>query len=325
MGGGMTGLVAEAMSPSEVAVSATLAVASAFTYTFGLALQQKGNLATPDSASSGAHTALRVVLHPWWLAGFALGLVGFAMHGVSLAAGSLTLVQVLQVTQIVFMVPLSAWVGHLALRRQDWLGGALVAAGLVGLLVAARPGDDTRAGSAGSWTAAVIGAAALVVVLFLVARGSPRRAPILGAAAGVVFGVEAATLKVASDQLADGFSWGTLVGVATWATLAGGVLGILIQNMALRSGSLASAQASLTISSPVVSGVIGAWIFGERLDVSPATIAVAVVCVAAAVGGVVLLSRSDALVASQVAPAVVGGAGAPDQQAGAGPGATVTP
>ena len=42
-----------------------------------------------------------------------------------------SLVQVLQVTQIVFMVPLSAWVGHLALRRQDWVGGALVAVGLV--------------------------------------------------------------------------------------------------------------------------------------------------------------------------------------------------
>jgi hypothetical protein len=218
------------------------------------------------------------------------------------------LVQVLQVTQIVFMVPLSAWVGHLALRRQDWLGGALVAAGLVGLLVAVRPGDDTRAGSAGSWTAATVAAAVVVVALLLVARRSPRRAPILGAAAGVVFGVEAATLKVASDQLADGFSWGTLLGLATWATLGAAVLGVLIQNMALRSGSLASAQASLTISSPIVSGIIGAWIFGERLDVNPATIVVAVACVAASVVGVVLLSRSDALVASQVAPAVAGGA-----------------
>jgi hypothetical protein len=80
--------------------------------------------------------------------------------------------------------------------------------------------------------------------------------------------------------------------------------------MALRAGSLASAQASLTISSPVVSGIIGAAIFGERLDVNPATIVVAVACVAVAVVGVVLLSRSDALVASQVAPAVAGGAGA---------------
>ena len=310
MGGGWwSGVVAVAMSPAAVTVSATLAVASAFTYTLGLALQQKANLATPYTSSTG-RTALRVVRQPWWLAGFGLGLIGFAMHGVSLAAGSLTLVQVLQVTQIVFMVPLSAWVGHLALRRQDWVGGALVAVGLVGLLAAVRPGDDTRAGSPASWTAVSLLAAAVVVVLVVVAHRSPWRAPILGAAAGVVFGVEAATLKVASDDLADGFSWGALLGVATWATLGIAVVGVFIQNLALRSGSLASAQASLTISSPIVSGIIGAWIFGERLDVNPVTVVAAVVCVGVATAGVVMLSRSNALVASEVAaPAVVGGAG----------------
>jgi drug/metabolite transporter (DMT)-like permease len=301
-------VLAVALSPAAVAVSATLAVLSAFTYTFGLALQQKANLATPDTSSSGARTAVRVVLHPFWLAGFVLGVFGFGMHGVALAAGSLTLVQVLQVSQIVFMVPLSAWVGHLALRRRDWLGGALVAAGLVGLLAAARPGDDTRAGSAGSWTVAALAAATIVVALLVLARRSPWRAPILGAAAGVIFGLEAATLKVASDDLADGFSWGALLGVATWATLGAAVLGVLIQNLALRAGSLASAQASMTISSPVVSGVLGAWIFGERLDVNPVTVVAAAGCVVVAIIGVVLLSRSDALVASQVAPAVAGGA-----------------
>jgi drug/metabolite transporter (DMT)-like permease len=302
-------VLAVAMSPSAVAVAATLSVLSAFTYTFGLALQQKANLATPASPSSGARTAVRVVLHPWWLAGFGLGLVGFAMHGVALAAGSLTLVQVLQVSQIVFMVPLSAWVAHLALRRQDWLGGALVAVGLVGLLAAARPGDDTKAGTTASWTVAAIGAAVVVIALCLLARRSPWRAPILGAAAGVVFGVEAATLKVASDNLADGFSWGALLGVATWATIATAIVGVFIQNLALRAGSLASAQASLTISSPVVSGLLGAWIFAEDLDVNPATVVVAVACIGVAVVGVVLLSRSNALVAADVAPAVAAGTG----------------
>lgn len=308
-GGGWSGVTAVAMSPSAVVVSATLAVASAFTYTLGLALQQKANLATPSTTSTG-RTVLRVVRHPLWLAGFGLGLVGFAMHGVSLAAGSLTLVQVLQVTQIVFMVPLSAWVGHLALRRQDWVGGALVAVGLVGLLAAVRPGHDTRAGRPASWATVSLMAAAVVAVLVFVARRSTWRAPILGAAAGVVFGVEAATLKVASDDLADGVSWGALLGVATWATLGMAVLGVFIQNLALRSGSLASAQASLTISSPLVSGIIGAWIFGERLDVTPVTVVAAVVFVGVAAAGVVMLSRSNALVASQVvAPAVAGGHG----------------
>ena len=213
------------LTPADVTVSVALAVLSAFTYTFGLALQQKANLATPTMPAApgrGIRTAGRVIANPVWLAGFGLGVFGFLLHGVALAVGSLTLVQVVQVSQIVFLVPLSAWVARIALRRKDWLGGGLVAVGLVGLLLAVLPGDDTRAGNAGSWTATVVVAGAVIVILAFVARRSPWRAPILGAAAGVVFGVESATLKVASDNLAGGFSLGGLLGVAAWATLGAG-------------------------------------------------------------------------------------------------------
>jgi hypothetical protein len=71
----------------------------------------------------------------------------------------------------------------------------------------------------------------------------------------------------------------------------------------LRAGSLSSAQASLTIATPIAS-VIGWTVFGERLDENPTTVAVALACAALAVVGVVLLSRSDAL-ATPTAPATV--------------------
>ncbi len=226
-------VLAASLSPGEAAASAALAIVSAFTYTLGLALQQKANLPTVGAGTSRMRTLLRVVSSPVWLAGFGLGVSGFFMHGVALAIGSLTAVQVLQVSQLAFMVPLSAWVAHVTLRRQDWLGAALVAVGLVGLLVAVRPGDDTRSGTVWSWTAVVLGSAVVVVMLLLAARRSAVPAAVLGAAAGVVFGVEGATLKVASDDIAGGVSLATVLGVATWATLAAAVLGVVIQNLAL--------------------------------------------------------------------------------------------
>jgi drug/metabolite transporter (DMT)-like permease len=109
-----------------------LAVVSAFAYTLGLALQQKANVATVGAGGSRATTVWRVVSSRWWIAGFVLGVAGFFLHGVALAVGSLTLVQILQVSQIVFMVPMSAWVAHAALRRRDWTGGALVGIEIVG-------------------------------------------------------------------------------------------------------------------------------------------------------------------------------------------------
>jgi drug/metabolite transporter (DMT)-like permease len=85
---------------------------------------------------------------------------------------------------------------------------------------------------------------------------------------------------------------------ATWITVALAVLGVVIQNLALRAGSLSSAQASMTIATPIVSAVIGWTVFGEDLDVGPATVAAALACAVLAVAGVVLLSRSDALAQS---------------------------
>ena len=205
-----------------------------------------------------------------WLAGFGLGVSGFFMHGVALAVGSLTAVQVLQVTQLAswcrcrrgsptspsgvrtgWVPPSSPWVSW----ASSWQ---------------CVPGDDTRSGTVWSWTVVVLGSAVVVVMLLLAARRSAVPAAVLGAAAGVVFGVEGATLKVASDDIASGVSLATVLGVATWATLAAAVLGVVIQNLALRAGSLASAQASMTIATPVVSGVIGSLVFGEHLDLERA-------------------------------------------------------
>jgi drug/metabolite transporter (DMT)-like permease len=97
---------------------------------------------------------------------------GFVLHGVALAIWSLTLVQILQVSQIVFMVPLSVWVAHVALRRGDWAGGALVGVGLVGLLLALSAGQDTRQGSVASWTLVCAGSAVAIAVLVLWGRRS---------------------------------------------------------------------------------------------------------------------------------------------------------
>jgi drug/metabolite transporter (DMT)-like permease len=298
---------AASLSTSAAEAAVVLAVVSAFAYTLGLALQQKANLATVGSAGSRLSIVWRVVSSRWWIVGFVLGVGGFVLHGVALAIGSLTLVQILQVSQIVFMVPLSAWVAHVALQRSDWVGGALVGVGLVGLLLALSPSQDTRQGGVASWTLVGVGSALAVVALVLAGRGSPWKAPLYGAAAGVLFGVEAATLKVVSDDLQNDFSLLTALRPATWITLVLAVIGVAIQNLALRAGSLASAQASLTIATPIVSAIIGSTVFGEHLDVTLATVAVAMGCGALAVVGVVLLSRSDAL-ATPTAPATAAAA-----------------
>ena len=132
-------------------------------------------------------------------------------------------------------------------------------------------------------------------VLLAVAHAHPAlRAPLLGLAAGFVFGIEGATLKIASDDLADGLTLGRLFGGPVWATLALALVGVIIQNMALRAGRLSVALSTMTIATPVTSAVIGVALFGENLDVTVVTVAISVVAALLAAIGVVVLSQSVA-------------------------------
>lgn len=284
-----------------------LSVVAAGFYVVGLALQQEANLESPVAPAGWFSTARRVVLQPRWLGGFALTAIGFVLHGTALSIGSLTTVQVLQTSQIIFMVPLSARVAGVAVRPQDWRGAAMVGVGLLALLVAVRPTEDTSEGSPDGWAATVVIGAAVVATVVAAGRVRPElRAPLYGLAAGIVFGIEGATLKVVSDDLAAGITLASVVGLAVWATLGLATAGVVLQNLALRAGHLSVALSTMTIASPVTSTAIGVALFGERLDLTPATVAVAVAATLLAAGGVMVLSRAAALEArpAPVAPAL---------------------
>jgi hypothetical protein len=161
--------------------------------------------------------------------------------------------------------------------------------------VAFRPTEDADVGTPDGWAMTILVGVLVVAITFAVAHAHPSlRAPLLGLAAGFVFGIEGATLKIASDDLAEGFTLGRVFGGPVWATLALALIGVIIQNMALRAGRLSVALSTMTIATPVTSAVIGVALFGENLDVTVATVAVAVVAALIAAIGVVVLSQSVA-------------------------------
>lgn len=290
-------------------LAALLSVVAALFYTCGLGLQQQAAAAEPGGQGR-LRTVRRIVGRPRWIAGISLTGVGFGLHGVALSLGALTVVQVLQTSQIVFVVPLSARIAGVSVRRRDWAGAAMVAAGLVLLLVAVRPSEDAGDGNVDSWAVTAVGGAAVIALVVLAARAVPdARATLLGLSAGAVAGIEAATLKIVSDDLADGLTLARLVGPAVWATIALGVTGVVLQNMALRAGRLSVALATMTIAAPVTSTVIGVTVFGENLELSVLTVVVAVGAAALAVAGVVALSQAEARTAEaapRAAPAAAG-------------------
>jgi drug/metabolite transporter (DMT)-like permease len=288
---------------SAQVVAGVLAVVAAVVYTWGLALQQRGNLDAIrlEAGGDARHSQIiTTVTRPLWMLGFLVGLVGFSMHAVALTIGSLALVQPLQVTQMIFMVPFSAWVAQSSMQAREWRGAILVLVGLGIFLVVTQPTLGNDLGQTGPWMSMLaLWACVTVGLLVLGMRFGTLRASLFGAAAGTLYGVQGALVKQGLGVFeADGFTIEVIVtNWAIWLMLLAGASALTVQNLALRAGRLSAAQTTITVFSPVVSSVIGFVVFDEAISDGPAAIVGMVVGSAVAVWGVTMLARSPSLVA----------------------------
>ena len=133
----------------------------------------------------------------------------------------------------------------------------------------------------------------MIGILLLLSRwGSPaRRAALLGAAAALVWAIDAAFVKAATEVLAhDGWS-GLFLHWPVYGVVVSGVLGTVLLEAAFAAGPLAASQSALLIVDPLASIAIGIELFGEQLSNSPLAIALQVVFLATMFVGVVLLSK----------------------------------
>jgi hypothetical protein len=130
------------------------------------------------------------------------------------------------------------------------------------------------------------------VLLVLLARtGSPaRRAALLGCAAALVWAIDAAFVKAATDLLSHSGWTALLVHWQLYAVVASGVLGTVLVEAAFTAGPLAASQPALLIVDPLASIALGIELFGEQLRTSPSALAVSAGGLAIMATGVVLIS-----------------------------------
>jgi drug/metabolite transporter (DMT)-like permease len=209
----------------------------------------------------------RLAHSPLWLAGWIVNLLGFGTQAVALYFGSVALVQVILVTQLLFTVPMAAAWQRRWPQGRDWGSAVLICAGLVvfltvrGLAPIDREGDRVRL----VW-ACLAAAGAVVVILVACVRVSRRtRATLLAVGAGICFAITAAMIKLTVDDLlyrgvpATARDWpGYTLAAATLASL-------LLEQGAFAGGSLPSAVAAMSITNPVTSYAIGVLAFGVAL------------------------------------------------------------
>jgi drug/metabolite transporter (DMT)-like permease len=273
-------------------VDIVLALVAAFLFALGLVLQEKAAATLPAEAV-GKGFLVRLARQPVWLLGLAAQGLGFVAQAIALGIGRMVIVQPLLVASIVFALPLGRLLEGRRIRREEWLGAALVTAGLGALLLVSKPAQGSDDASLLSW--AVVGGATLglAVVLFALARGrAPAlRAGLLGAAGGILFGLAAALTKTTVSLLDDGL--GAVFGDWHVYALAGiSIAAFWLEQAALQTGALAAAVATTMAFDPLSSLVFGIVLFDEALHESAVGYALSAIALATALAGLVLLARA---------------------------------
>jgi drug/metabolite transporter (DMT)-like permease len=255
-----------------------------------------------------------LVTTPLWLASWVLDMGAFFVQATALHLGSLSLVQPLMVSTLVFTLPLAAvecrrWPGVV-----DWAGTLAVSVGLALVLSTRRAaGADQAEHALYPGLAAVLCG---VVVLVVIARrcSAPVRAALFGVAAGGLFGVGAALTKVTASVAATGGLPALVTGWSGYALAAVSLASFGLQQGAYAVGQLATVMTAVVVFDPMTSYFLGVVGFGEPLPAPGRALALGALGMAMVVVGVAVLARSP-LLRPATAPR-----GEPAPTAGGGPG-----
>jgi drug/metabolite transporter (DMT)-like permease len=281
------------------------ALVSALLYGMASVLQQRGAAAQPEDQSLRLGLLARLIRDPWWVVGLGCDVAGYVFQFVALGHGPIVLVQPLLVCGLLFALPIGAAVAGRRLQRSDWIAAGMVCAGLAVFLIVARPSSGTSDVSSGVWVLLLTTCAATALFLVLMSRGrGPRlRVVLLSGGAGVLYGAGAALTKTSSHLLDEGWLHLALHWQPYMLALFG-ISGMLLAQSAFQAGWLDVSLPTMSVADPIVSIVVGALAFGERLASGPLSIPVEVVALMIMSAGVVALARSSARSTTSRPPAV---------------------
>jgi drug/metabolite transporter (DMT)-like permease len=266
---------------------------AALCFSLGTVIEQQVACTASEEEARQAGFLLRLARRPRWLAGIASDALGFVAQGVALAIGRLVVVQPLLSTTVVFALPLGAKLGHRRVVRRELVAALAVTGGLGVFLVVADPKGGREDATTAAWIVSFVVSAGICAALALAARGRTpaRRAGLLGAASGILFGLCAALTKGTVERLDEG----VLDVLAHWhlyALIAVGYAAMSLSQSSLQSGALGTSVATENSLDPVTSLLLGVFAFDETIHEDPAGLLAALVAFAVMIAGIVSLTIS---------------------------------
>jgi hypothetical protein len=253
--------------------------------------KHRGAVAAPDVAMrSPLRSAAALFRSRWWVIGFALAALGWALHVVALSMAPLSLVQAVIAGGLALLaVPARRWFG-VAVGTRDLIGLGLCAAGLGFLaLTAGHPKED------GAFTHSTMlafegGTLALAGAL-LVASAHRRLVSsgwlLLAVAAGTSIGVS----DVAIKALAVTVPSSPLSVLSPWTAMAivGGIAGFLALARGLQLGEPMAVIVAFSASATLSAITGGVLVFGDPLGSDALDVVARCLAFVAVIGAAALL------------------------------------
>jgi hypothetical protein len=282
------------MSKAELA--AILALCAALASAVGNVIRQRSAQEVTDK-QVGHLRLFGMLLRDtrWWIGGIG-DIASYVFLASALDKGSVLLVMSLQVTALLFALPIYARVTRHRITNREWMWAVVLAVALAVVIAVGDPVGGQERGPLKTWLVVAIVMGPALVLGVLGARiwsDRPVAAVLLAAVAGSLLAVFAVLMKGVVDIIERGAGqlWHT---PEFYAWVFCGVAGMIYHQSAYRAGSLTASLPTIIVAKPLVGGVLGVIVLRETLDAGGGEWFVLAVAAAVVMFATVGLARGEA-------------------------------
>ena len=255
-----------------------LAFACALASNIGFIYKHRGACAAPSvDVKRPFRTTRSLYASRWFAVGMLVAAVAWAFHVAAMAVAPLSVVQPVLAGGVVLLAVMAEKMLGVKVGTRQWTGLGLTAAGLVllGLTLPATHGAQSRFSLPGmiAFESALIFVGALLIIGPRIGAPVRHHGFMLGAAAGIMFGVSDVAIKAISGLVG---SEGAAALLSPWAlvTVAASVVAFFASAKGLQDGDAVPVIA-ITGTAASVAGIVGGVIvFGDPMPGNPIVLVV---------------------------------------------------
>ncbi|MDR7299986.1 DMT family transporter [Haloactinomyces albus] len=272
-----------------------LTILAALIVGIGTVVEQRAAAQSPPEYNLSVKLLLWLVRRRLWLLGVACSLVGNIVFALALGGGNVALVEAVYLARLLFALTLAAlWRRHRVALR-DALGALIISVGLAGFILGMQPREGT--GIRVPNMAWVISGSAIVVFALVLAIIAARRQPVrkailLGAGGGALFGLQASLTHSAVTLISGSGLLALLTSWQGYTVIAVALFGMLLVQSAYEAAPLPASYPAI-VTTQLLSGIaLGVWLLGGRIQLDTSSLVIGGLALLGMIAGIYLLTTS---------------------------------